>query len=169
MYNLCVMHGNVACSGRVSSTRLDSLRLLQLHSRWFVYEVGGLSFSAIQIEHAVLRAGSPRPAFIGTSLLIPKFRQADARRLMCPLGRRTPLLMFGLVPGTTFSPPLRVFGSKGVDVALADAARRFLASMVSLDARSKLPGVELPTSPQQAGLMVTLPIQREPDGTPTSL
>ena len=155
VYNLCVMHGNVAFSRRVSSANLDALRVLELHSRRFVYEIGGLSFSAIQIEHAVLRAASPRPAFIGTSLLIPKFRQSDPRRGVCPLGRRTPLLMFGLVPGASFGPPLRVFGSTGLDDALADAARRFLAGKVSVHTASARAGATV------AKPLVTLPIQRK--------
>ena len=127
--------------------RLDSLRMLRLHSSYFSYEVGGHSFSVIEMEHAVLRASRPRPAFIGTYLVIPKFRRTDPRFDLCPTTSHTRLLIFGLVPGTSFSPPLCVYNAKGLAEDLAENARRFLHHAVTVRGDGS------------SDLVATLPIQ----------
>ncbi|KAL3892476.1 MAG: hypothetical protein SGPRY_015098 [Prymnesium sp.] len=127
-YNMCIMHGCVACATRMQK-KLDALRVLRLHSGWFCYEIAGHTYSCIQIEHAVLRGGRPRPAFIGNNFLIPKFWPSDPRRPLCPTSQHSPWLMFALVPGTAFSPPLRVYHcSSPVHKQLEENARRFLQS-----------------------------------------
>eukprot|EP00966_Prymnesium_polylepis_P299769 6927318-Prymnesium_polylepis.2 len=133
--------------------RLDSLRMLRLHSSYFSYEVGGHSFSVIEMEHAVLRAARPRPAFIGTYLVIPKFRRTDPRFNLCPTTSHTRLLIFGLVPGTSFSPPLCVYNAKGLAEDLAENARRFLQHAVTVRASRG------EASDGSSNIVATLPIQ----------
>lgn len=130
LYNLLCMHGCVEHHARLRAG-MDILSTLRLHRR-FRYEVGGLRYSAIQLEHAMLRATRPRPAFVGTRLVIPKFRADDPRLRGAPK-LSSALLAFGLHPGTAFSPPLRVFNSRGVLAELAENARCFLAPRVSCD------------------------------------
>jgi len=69
--------------------------------------VAGCVLSPLEVEHAILRASQPRPSFFGSILLIPKFGPTDRRRALAP--PPSPLLAFGLVAGTAFAPPLRVY------------------------------------------------------------
>ena len=128
VYNLLIMHGSVTHASSLSS-RLGALRVLRLHSRRFIFEVAGISISAIEIEHALLRNGHPRPAFLGTSLFFPKFSPNDPRLELAPRLPQ-PFVTFGLVAGTASSPPLRIYDSQGTVADLTENARQHLRRTV---------------------------------------
>ena len=46
------------------SARPGLLETFWLHRR-FAYDVGGLCYTSVEVEHAVLRRGQPRPRFGG--------------------------------------------------------------------------------------------------------
>jgi len=119
VYNLCCMHG-FAVNAKLLPTNGSVLSVLRLHSN-FVYNIGGRSLSVVDIEHAVLRASQPRPSFL-ISFLIPKFALSDPRRDLAFAALPSPLLSFGLVAGTAFSPPLRTFGRGCPRAARAECA-----------------------------------------------
>ena len=135
VYNLLIMHGSVAHASSLSS-RLGALRVLRLHSRRFIFEVAGVSISAIEIEHALLRNGHPRPAFIGTSLFFPKFSANDPRLALAPRLAQ-PFVTFGLVAGTASSPPLRIYDSQGTIADLMENARQHLRRTASFQSQAR--------------------------------
>jgi len=132
VYALLTMHGYVVNASRLRDT-LDIIGMLRLHRR-FCYEIGGFAFSAIQVEHSVLRGTLPRPTFIGTRLVIPKFSKDDPR---CELAPKTApsLLTFGLNPGIAHhsTVDLRAFGAKRLYADLHDCAANYLCHSVSLN------------------------------------
>ena len=153
VYNLLCMHGYVEYADRCRA-RVDILVVLRLHRR-FKYNIGGQTLSALQIEHAVLRNGAPRPDFVGTRLVIPKFSAADPRLAGAPGQRASAaLLTFGLHPGTAFAPPLRIYNSRKVRAELADNARAFLREVCEVRMQPPAPGARA-----GGAVCVTLPIQ----------
>ena len=54
VYNTLVLHGAVVHAASLDSV-LARWALLRLHSRRFLYQVGGFTYSAVEIEPAVLR------------------------------------------------------------------------------------------------------------------
>ena len=129
VYNLCCMHG-FAVNAKLLPTNGSVLSVLRLHSN-FVYNIGGRSLSVVDIEHAVLRASQPRPSFL-ISFLIPKFALSDPRRDLAFAALPSPLLSFGLVAGTAFSPPLRTYSAAAVHEQLEQNARAVLAQTVNV-------------------------------------
>ena len=133
VYNLLLMHGYALHAtelNRRQSAAARGLRVVRLHSR-FVYAVGcdvggdqrslwdakgapapfAPLFSAVEVEHALLRREQRTSPFPFSSWLLPKFGAADPRAALAPPPCR--LLAFGLVAGTPFSPPLRIYGGGG--------------------------------------------------------
>jgi hypothetical protein len=129
VYNLICMQGFAANARQVPSSE-STLAVLRMHSS-FVYNIGGFSISAIEIEHAILRASKPRPSFF-IAFLIPKFSSHDPRRALAFSRLPSPLLSFGLVAGTAFSPPLRAYSAGAVHTQLAQNARAVLATTIEV-------------------------------------
>jgi hypothetical protein len=129
VYNLICMQGFAANARQVPSSE-STLAVLRMHSS-FVYNIGGFSISAIEIEHAILRASKPRPSFF-IAFLIPKFSSHDPRRALAFSRLPSPLLSFGLVAGTAFSPPLRAYSAGAVHTQLAMNARAVLATTIEV-------------------------------------
>ena len=129
VYNLICMQGFAANARQVPSSE-STLAVLRMHSS-FVYNIGGFSISAIEIEHAILRASKPRPSFF-IAFLIPKFSAHDPRRALAFSRLPSPLLSFGLVAGTAFSPPLRAYSAGAVHTQLAQNARAVLATTIEV-------------------------------------
>jgi hypothetical protein len=132
VYNLMCMHGSVAFASSLPPEETSSaLRVLRLHKR-FLYTIGSVTLSAIEVEHAVLRGARPRPSFLGSSLLIPKFGLTDKRRRLA-LQLVAPLLSFGLVAGTAFAPPLQAYDASSVYAQLESNARTVLGDACVID------------------------------------
>ena len=129
VYNLICMQGFAANARQVPSSE-STLAVLRMHSS-FVFNIGGFSISAIEIEHAILRASKPRPSFF-IAFLIPKFGSHDPRRALAFSRLPSPLLSFGLVAGTIFSPPLRAYSAGAVHTQLAQNARAVLATTIEV-------------------------------------
>lgn len=151
VYNLMCMHGFAAyapslpippagaastspapasTSASTSSSWSGALRVLRLHSK-IIYSVGGVSLSAIEVEHALLRGSRPRPSFFGARLLLPKFRPSDPRMQLAP--PFDPLVTFGLASGLVFAPPVRVYDDpSAVQAQLEENTRLVLAEAAGL-------------------------------------
>ena len=129
VYNLICMQGFAANARQVPCSE-STLAVLRMHSS-FVYNIGGFSISAIEIEHAILRASKPRHSFF-IAFLIPKFGSHDPRRALAFSRLPSPLLSFGLVAGTIFSPPLRAYSAGAVHTQLAQNARAVLATTIEV-------------------------------------
>ena len=86
----------------------------------------------------------PRPTFLGASLVIPKFDAADPRRALAISSAPLPLLSFGLVAGTAFSPPCAIYTSDALQLQLEASARSVLATTVELDASAGQLQIGLP-------------------------
>lgn len=140
IYNFVCMQGMVAAAASMSGGYSGSaFRIFSLHRR-FECTVCGMRLSALEIEHAVLRASQPRPSFssfFGAQFLIPKFGASDPRRQVAINDKLlSPLLAYGLVAGTAFSPALRAYDSDHVHAQLAKNAQRHFADAVQLLERS---------------------------------
>ena len=129
VYNLICMQGFAANARQVPCSE-STLAVLRMHSS-FVHNIGGFSISAIEIEHAILRASKPRPSFF-IAFLIPKFGSNDPRRALAFSSLPSPLISFGLVAGTVFSPPLRAYTAGAVHTQLALNARAVLAMTIEV-------------------------------------
>ena len=129
VYNLICMQGFAANARQVPCSE-STLAVLRMHSS-FVHNIGGFSISAIEIEHAILRASKPRPSFF-IAFLIPKFGSNDPRRALAFSSIPSPLISFGLVAGTVFSPPLRAYTAAAVHTQLALNARAVLAMTIEV-------------------------------------
>ena len=129
VYNLICMQGFAANARQVPCSE-STLAVLRMHSS-FVHNIGGFSISAIEIEHAILRASKPRPSFF-IAFLIPKFGSNDPRRALAFSSIPSPLISFGLVAGTVFSPPLRAYTAGAVHTQLALNARAVLAMTIEV-------------------------------------
>jgi hypothetical protein len=86
------------------------------------YQVGGMRFSADDIEHGLLRANAAHPALPGRH-----FGAADPRqRLAMPT--LDPRVHFALVCGARSCPPIAFYDPERIDQQLDTAAHSFLAT-----------------------------------------
>ena len=87
------------------------------------YNVGGLIFSADDIEHGVLRGNRPSPGSLGGVLRLPwakHFSRADPRSALA-LPSLDPRLHAALNCGARSCPPIKVYAETGLDEALDGA------------------------------------------------
>ncbi|KAL3683331.1 hypothetical protein R1sor_001353 [Riccia sorocarpa] len=92
------------------------------------YIVGGHLFSALAIEHAILRACSYRPA-LASLLPVQKYKRHDARQAYA-LDRPEPLISFALCCGSHSAPMVRTYTAKNVRSELQQACRDFLSAHI---------------------------------------
>ncbi|KAL2611906.1 hypothetical protein R1flu_023598 [Riccia fluitans] len=92
------------------------------------YIVGGHLFSALAIEHAILRACSYRPA-LASLLPVQKYKKHDARQAYA-LDRPEPLISFALCCGSHSAPMVRTYTAKNVRTELQEACRDFLSAHI---------------------------------------
>lgn len=132
-YNALVLHAT-AVLGPAEGT-LGRLR-------WFegiAYDIGGLRFSANDLEHGVLRGNAPSPASLALVLGLPRswagrsFKRGDPRAALAvePID---PRIHFALNCGAASCPPIRVYTPEALEFGLDSAARAFCASEVEVDA-----------------------------------
>lgn len=88
--------------------------------------VGGLTFTADEIEHGVLRGNRPSPL----SAAVP-FAEGDARRAWA-IVPPDPRVHFALNCGARSCPPVRIYDAGQLDVQLDAATRAFINGEVML-------------------------------------
>jgi hypothetical protein len=84
------------------------------------YNVGGLRYSAHDIEHGILRANAPHPAIPGAH-----FASGDPRH-QHSLDRLDPRIHFALVCGARSCPPIAFYDAARLEEQLDHAARSFV-------------------------------------------
>ncbi|MGH2628291.1 MAG: DUF547 domain-containing protein, partial [Anaerolineales bacterium] len=93
------------------------------------YRMGGLRYSALDIENGILRGNAPHPALPGAP-----FGPADPRQAHSP-DRVDPRVHFALVCASRSCPPLAAYDALHVNGQLDQAARSFIrGGGVELDA-----------------------------------
>ncbi len=122
LYNALILHGVIQY--QIRGSMLSDLGFF----RRVAYNVGGMRFSADDIEHGVLRGNRRHP-------YLP-FRQfaADDPRLMMRIDNLDPRVHFALVCGARSCPPTAFYSSDDLDAQLDKAAAAFVnGSGVSFD------------------------------------
>jgi len=114
LYNILTMHALIVCGGTSVLGRPS-------FSKKSVYNVGGLVFSLLEIEHCVIRGNSAYPhSLLGLGQLLPKFDQNDPRyRFVLPRDER---VNFAIHYGTKSSPRLVFYQPKLLNVQLDQVA-----------------------------------------------
>jgi len=136
VYNALIVHATI-----VKGVPDDTFKRLKFFDQ-AKYDIGGLQYSANDIEHGVLRSNRPSPAAIGVLLGKPElsrgpFKNGDARRECC-ITPMDPRIHFALVCGAKSCPPIRVFKGEKIDEQLEDAAFAFIEGDVEIDYRCSL-------------------------------
>lgn len=129
LYNLLILDG--VTTFRI---RRATVGLSQGIMRFFekaAYNVGGLRFSANDIENGVLRANAPHPAARG-----PHFRDGDPR-CAAVLEPIDPRIHFALNCASRSCPYARVYEPERLDEQLDAATRAFVAGDVQVDSVSR--------------------------------
>ena len=114
LYNALILHGVIHYS--VSGSMLRDIGFF----RRVAYDVGGMRFSADDIEHGVLRGNRRHPY-----LPFPQFAKDDPR-LMMSIERPDPRIHFALVCGARSCPPISSYGGAELERQLDKAAATFI-------------------------------------------
>ncbi|CAM6107311.1 unnamed protein product [Calypogeia fissa] len=130
LYNSLMMHAYIVRG----IPRSHYKRIALMHKS--AYIVGGHLFSALAIEHAILRACSYRPA-LASLLPVHKYKKHDARQAYA-LDRPEPLVSFALCCGSYSSPMVRVYTAGGIQTELKEACRDFLTASVGMTRHSRV-------------------------------
>lgn len=114
LYNALILHGVIHYNISGSMTRdLGFFRRV-------AYDVGGMRFSADDIEHGVLRANRRHPY-----LPFPQFAKDDPR-LMMSIIEPDPRIHFALVCGARSCPPIASYSGNDLESQLDKAAATFI-------------------------------------------
>ena len=133
VYNILIVHATT-----VLGTPENMLKRLRFFDT-VGYDIGGVVYSANDIEHGVLRANAPSPAALaslaGYPGMAPKtFKASDARcRFARTIGVVDPRIHFTLVCGAKSCPPIRVFDADNLELGLESATEAFVEGDVGLD------------------------------------
>ncbi|HKK01706.1 MAG TPA: DUF547 domain-containing protein, partial [Desulfuromonadales bacterium] len=116
LYNVLVVHGVIALGIR------DSIREIPRFFRRIAYRVGGMEFTADDIEHGILRGNHRLP----DSLFLP-FHAEDPRRkhMIRPLD---PRIHFALVCASSSCPPIEIYRAETLEEDLTVSGKTFLNS-----------------------------------------
>jgi len=90
------------------------------------YNVGGNIYSALDVEHSILRSSRPNNDNVFIGRLLGRLPSNDPR-LKCKVNQEIPLLTFALCPGTMCSPPLKCFHEHNFEEELVRSAETFLS------------------------------------------
>merc|ERR1712216_8688 len=96
--------------------------------------IAGTKLSAIEIEHAVIRAKNSKPNVFGAGLLlsIAKFKVNDDRSDFC-IENVEPLVNFALSYGTASSPLIHVYKPENLTEQLNASARTFCHNCIKIN------------------------------------
>lgn len=114
LYNALILHGVIHY--QISGSMLRDLGFF----RRAAYDVGGMRFSADDIEHGVLRGNRRHPY-----LPFPQFAKDDPR-LMMSIEDPDPRIHFALVCGARSCPPIASYSGRDLDEQLDQAAATFI-------------------------------------------
>ena len=114
LYNALILHGVIHY--KVSGSMLRDIGFF----RRVAYYVGGMRFSADDIEHGVLRGNRHHPYFP-----FPQFARDDPR-LMMSIEDPDPRVHFALVCGARSCPPISAYDGEQLDTQLDQAAATFI-------------------------------------------
>ena len=114
LYNALILH--VVIHYDVTGSMLSDLGFF----RRVAYDVGGMRFSADDIEHGVLRGNRRHPY-----LPFPQFAKDDPR-LMMSIEDPDPRIHFALVCGARSCPPISSYSGEDLDEQLDKAAATFI-------------------------------------------
>ncbi len=130
LYNVLVIHGVVELGIR------DSVKEVTRFFRRIGYRIGGMEFTADDIEHGILRGNHRFPG----SLIHP-FGDKDPRskQVIEPID---PRIHFALVCASLTCPPIEVYSAETLDEDLEVSGRTFLNAAVRIDREGKV--VRLP-------------------------
>ncbi|QDZ24119.1 DENN domain-containing protein [Chloropicon primus] len=150
LYNLMILHAALE-KARNRKEGDSKLRWLPRASpfgwmkflRNATYNVGGNIYSALDVEHSILRSSRPYNDNVFIGRLLPYFK-GDDPRLRCKVDQQIPLLTFALCPGTMCSPPFKCFHEYDFDNELVSSAQTFLARYCHTRKRSNILEVRLP-------------------------
>ena len=128
LYNVVIIDATVTfgVSRSVTEGRLGVVSFF----RRAAYDVGGLRFSANDIEHGILRANRPHWAIPG-----PQFGPRDPR-LAWRVTPLDPRIHFALNCASRSCPPIGVYDAQGIDAQLDLAVASFVANDVGIDTRA---------------------------------
>lgn len=114
LYNALILHGVIHYN--ISGSMMGDLGFF----RRVAYDVGGMRFSADDIEHGVLRGNRRHPY-----LPFPQFAKDDPR-LMMSIEDPDPRIHFALVCGARSCPPIASYSGEKLDEQLDKAAATFI-------------------------------------------
>ncbi len=114
LYNALILHGVIHYE--ISGSMLRDIGFF----RRVAYDVGGMRFSADDIEHGVLRGNRRHPY-----LPFPQFARDDPR-LMMSIEDPDPRIHFALVCGARSCPPIASYAGDDLDEQLDKAAAAFI-------------------------------------------
>jgi hypothetical protein len=114
LYNALILHGVIHYG--VSGSMLKDLGFF----RRVAYDVGGMRFSADDIEHGVLRGNQRHPY-----LPVPQFTLDDPRAMMS-IPDPDPRVHFALVCGARSCPPISSYDAENLENQLDSAAASFI-------------------------------------------
>ncbi len=121
LFNVLVIHGVIALEIR------DSVREVTRFFRRIGYRIGGLEFTADDIEHGILRGNHRFPG----SLIRP-FGDRDPRRRY-QVAALDPRIHFALVCASSSCPPIEVYSAESLDGDLEISGTTFLNTSVRID------------------------------------
>uniref|UniRef100_A0ACD5V713 Uncharacterized protein n=2 Tax=Avena sativa TaxID=4498 RepID=A0ACD5V713_AVESA len=132
LYNALIMHSYLAYGVPRNDIKLFSLM------QKACYTVGGLSFSAAEIEFVILKMKTPvhRPQ-LSLMLALHKFKVSEGHKKYS-IDEAEPLLLFGLSCGMFSSPAVRIFTAANVRNELLESMRDYIQASVGISDRGKL-------------------------------
>jgi glutaredoxin len=132
LYNVLVVHALAAWGGNKGMSFYSSI----------IYDIGGLTYSADDMENGVLRGNKPGAANPWALIGFPQMskgqfpEEKDPRRRVIAL-KPDARIHFALNCGAKSCPPIRVFTADNLDEGLEAAAESFCSSEVKVDKASK--------------------------------
>ncbi|EFJ53261.1 hypothetical protein VOLCADRAFT_115835 [Volvox carteri f. nagariensis] len=133
LYNALIIHALVA----LNLTQMSAAQRATFFSRTAKYNIGGLDYSADDLEHGLLRgdragAGNLFNVVGLHGLAGPHWRMDDPRRakVVSPVD---PRIHFALVCGAKSCPPIKLYTPSNLEEGLAAAAEAFCANEVQVD------------------------------------
>lgn len=132
-YNSLVIHANTVIPP--AKNLLGRLKFFDI----IKYNIGGIDYSANDLEHGMLRDNAVSPTSLGAligrpgwSLLAPKWLKQGDPRLPLRVSPKDPRIHFALNCGAVSCPAIRVYNERNIGVGLAGAARAFVKGEVTL-------------------------------------
>ncbi|KAG2432426.1 hypothetical protein HYH02_012997 [Chlamydomonas schloesseri] len=133
LYNALVIHALVA----LRLTRMSTAQRATFYSRTAKYDIGGLDYTADDLEQGVLRGNRAGASnlwnLLGLHGLAGGFWKDGNPRLAKVVRPMDPRIHFALVCGAKSCPPIRLYSAANLEEGLAAAAEAFVGGEVEVD------------------------------------